>query len=306
MNLNEKRKFLLENLERNYTKIKKWEKYLGPGIKRKIQRLIFLPEIYIPYTVSLTLKPKNVKINLFDKKKIILDINDYNSATLYAFKCLNDTAEYKLTKFFIKNLRTEDIFYDIGGNYGFYTYLALEFCKEVHYFEPLPFVFENVKKNLENEPRAILNNIALSDKKEKLILYLPENKSGVATILSEIQKIFPKCKKIEVNSLSLEEYLKHNTTPTVIKMDVEGAESKIIDGGINFLRQNSPLIAMEVWSKKERGEISMVAVEKLRNLGYKSYFIDLNGELQETKGDLSKKVMEENLTNDNFVFLKSE
>jgi FkbM family methyltransferase len=304
--MTEKQQFFLKNLEKNYKKIKKWEKYLGPGLKRKFQRLIFLPEIYIPYTVSLTLKPKNVKINLFDKKKIILDINDYNSATLYAFKCLNDTAEYKLTKFFIKNLRTEDIFYDIGGNYGFYTYLALEFCKEVHYFEPLPFVFENVKRNLENEPKAILNNIALSDKKEKLILYLPDNKSGVATILSEIQKIFSKCKKIEVNSLSLDEYIKHNTMPTVIKMDVEGAESKIIDGGINFLRQNSPLIAMEVWSKKERGEISMVAVEKLRNLGYKSYFIDLNGELHETKGDLSKKVMEENLTNDNFVFLKSE
>jgi len=304
--MTEKQQFFLKNLEKNYKKIKKWEKYLGPGLKRKFQRLIFLPEIYIPYTVSLTLKPKNVKINLFDKKKIILDINDYNSATLCAFKCLNDTAEYKLTKFFIKNLRTEDIFYDIGGNYGFYTYLALEFCKEVHYFEPLPFVFENVKRNLENEPKAILNNIALSDKKEKLILYLPDNKSGVATILSEIQKIFSKCKKIEVNSLSLDEYIKHNTMATVIKMDVEGAESKIINGGINFLRQNSPLIAMEVWSKKERGEISMVAVEKLRNLGYKSYFIDLNGELHETKGDLSKKVMEENLTNDNFVFLKSK
>jgi len=50
----------------------------------------------------------------------------------------------------------------------------------------------------------------------------------------------------------------------------------------------------------------MVAVDKLRNLGYKSYFIDLNGELNEINGDLSEKVMEENLSNDNFIFLKPE
>ena len=249
-----KQQIFLENLERIYKKIRKWEKYLGPGIKRKIQRLFFIPEIYIPYTISLILKPKNVSLTLFNKRKIILDINDYNSAALYAFKWLNDTAEYKLTKFFIKNLRPEDVFYDIGGNYGFYTYLALEFCKEVHYFEPLSFVFENVKKNLEKEPRVILNNIALSDKREELTLYLPNNKSGVATIRPEIKTVFPKCKNIKVDAISLDEYLKSNLKPTVIKLDVEGAESKIIDGGINFLKQNSPLVAMEVWSKKERGK----------------------------------------------------
>ena len=80
---------------------------------------------------------------------------------------LSGFGEYKLTKFFIKNLKEDDIFYDIGANYGFYSCLAAEFCKEVHLFEPIPFIFDNLKNNFKNHQNVFLNNIALSDKKGK-------------------------------------------------------------------------------------------------------------------------------------------
>lgn len=297
MDLEAKRKFLLENLEEVYTKIRKWEKYIGPGIKRKIQRLLSLPEIYIPYVYLSILKPKNFRFSLFNKRKISLDINDRESALLSTFKCLHQISEYKLIKFLIKNLHSEDIFYDIGGNYGFYTYLALEFCREVHYFEPLPYVFENVRRNLQHEVKVHLNNIALSSESGEITMYFDQVYSGRSTIIPKVGKSLGKINEIKVQALTLDEYIRTNTKPTTLKMDVEGAEAKVIDGGINFLQTNSPIIAMEVWGGEKR-EIALVAVKKLRQLGYKLYYIDLNGDIVQTN---DCPFSEEG---DNFIFMK--
>ncbi len=49
----------------------------------------------------------------------------------------------------------------------------------------------------------------------------------------------------------------------------------------------------------------MKAVMKLRNLGYRSYYINYSGDLEIIDGDLSEKVSQDNLPNDNFIFLKT-
>jgi len=75
-----------------------------------------------------------------------------------------------------------------------------------------------------------------------------------------------------------------------------------IEGGENFLKNESLIIAMEVWAKDNNGEISMEAVEKLRDLGYRSYFINQEGDITEAEGNLIENF---NLNNfDKFVFKK--
>lgn len=308
MEIEEKRKFLLDELEK-FQKLQKkfikFEKFTGPGIKRKIQRLLFCSDIYLPYLFfRLNLFPptKNKKIKLLNYREINLNNNDFGSFIFYKYGFLNGISEYKLTKFFIKNFKEKDIFYDIGTNYGFYTYLALEFCKEVHSFEPLPEVFSTLKKNLQNELRVFLNNVAVSDQKGASELFIA---GGGSTILQEVENKFKrKSKKIKVETITLNDYIKNHSKPTIIKIDVEGAESKVIEGGKEFLKNNSPIISMEVWDKNNGGEISMKAVEKLRELGYQTYFINLAGDLEKINGDLSEKVFQDNLPNDNYIFLK--
>ena len=85
-------------------------------------------------------------------------------------------------------------------------------------------------------------------------------------------------------------------------MDVEGAESLVIEGGEEFFKNNSPTITMEVWPKNGGGEISMRAVNKLRELGYQSYIIEKDGGLKKNTGDLSKISL--NHCSENFVFKK--
>lgn len=73
-----------------------------------------------------------------------------------------------------------------------------------------------------------------------------------------------------------------------------------IEGGEVFLKNESPIIAMEIWSQKNSGEISMEAVEKLKDYGYKSYFINRDGTLKEVEGE---KIITFDVF-DNFIFKK--
>ncbi len=59
---------------------------------------------------------------------------------------------------------------------------------------------------------------------------------------------------------------------------------------------------MEVWSKDNNREISMEAVEKLRSLGYRSYSINKDGEIEEVCDNLLK-IITLNLF-DNFILKK--
>ena len=188
--------------------------------------------------------------------------------------------------------------------------IALEFCKEVHLFEPIPFVFDNLKNNLKDYQNVFLNSIALSDKKGKIDLFIPEgssiNSTAGSSIVQETTQVhsYQFKKKIEVETDTLENYLKSHNLPSIIKLDVEGAESLVIEGGLEFFKNNLPIISLEVWSPKEGGAISMKAVKKLKDIGYQSYLINKNGELEKVDGDLSIIVEKESLSGDNFIFKK--
>jgi len=239
---------------------------------------------------------------LFWGKKIKFKINDSSSALLHSSGLL--LGEVCLTKFFIKNLKDNDVFYDIGANYGFYTYLSLEFCAEVHCFEPLPSVFKELKNNLLKVNNVFLNNVVVSNMSGQTDLHLSVS-SDVSTINKKILKITPYkyTDKIKVKAITLDEYIANYSKPTVIKIDVEGAENMVIEGGTQFLKNNSPIIVMEVWPGENGKNISMEPVEELRNLGFQSYYLDFRGELQKVQGDLSRLPR---FNGDNFIFLKEK
>lgn len=301
MDIEEKKKIFLKKFERAEKESLKFNKYIGPGLRKKIQRLIFSPQKYLPYIFwRFGLIRKEKKSKLFYGKEIYVDSSDSDGFMLNLWGILIGDGEETLTKFFIKNLQKKDIFYDIGANYGFYSCLAAELCKEVHSFEPHPIAFRYLSKNLKGS--AFLNQVAVAEKEGKLQFFLSKT-TGSSTIKeASLSAHTVECKeKITVNTISLDKYLYRNSEPTVIKMDVEGAEELVIEGVRSFLKRKNPLIAMEVWPKNKGGEISMKAVNKLRELGFGSYFINRKGELKYVEGDLSKLVSNYAL---NFIFKK--
>ncbi len=302
IDIEEKRKIFLEELDKTYKKFEKFDKFSGASFKNRLIRLFFYPNYYFNRFLKGKLFQNKTTI-LFWGKKINFKTKEIPFLLLTGI--LPGLEEYKLTKFFIKNFKENDIFYDIGANYGFYSFLALEFCKEVHLFEPIPFVFENLKDNLKDYQNVFLNNLALSDEKEKIDLFMPDV-SGSSSIVKEVTQAhsYRFKQKIEVEADTLENYFKSHNLPSVIKLDVEGAESLVIEGGLEFFKNNSPIISLEVWSSKEGGRISMKTVEKLRNIGYQPYLINKNGELEKVDEDLLIIIEKEGLNEDNFIFKK--
>ena len=295
---------LLDQKKSGQKQMFNFKKFSGPGLKRKLQRLIFSPKIYITYLLmKVSKKEKKAIVRLFWGKELKVNINDLDGFLLHSSGFLWEKEEYRLTKFFIKNLKRDDVFYDIGANYGFYSALALEFIDtgEVHTFEPNPHIFKYLETNFKNLP-VFLNKKALGNQAKETDFFYTSRNSGGSTLIKEAVHKNLKYNKFKVEVIQMDNYLKTHSKPTIIKMDVEGAESLVIEGGEEFFKNNSPTIAMEVWPKNGGGEISMRAVNKLKELGYQSYIIEKDGGLKKNTGDLSKISL--NHCSENFVFKK--
>ncbi len=279
------------------------------GFLWKVVRLLFSMRFYGKYLLwrcGLT-KKENREFSLFWGRKIEADIVDQDIIILYVFGALiYSHAEYKLSKFFIKHLGTGDVFYDLGANYGFYTYLASDICREVHSFEPIKEVCDVIKNNTALNTNVTVSQVAVSNHSGEGELFLSDS-SGVSTINKKFADertdvINGSYKKtIKVPMITLSEYCQTHTVPTCMKMDVEGAEIFVLEGGEDIFRNNNILISLEVCRFDNGGDTSMQAVEKLRSFGYKSYAITKDGEFELVEGDLSHKLT---MAFDNFIFKK--
>ena len=303
MNLNQKREEFLNKFQVAYDKGGKLSDLQNPGFVNKIKKVLLYPRIYIPYWIAkkFNLNFRNKKeVTLFYGRKITLSYNnEFHAIGIVNFGIIFEAG---LTRFFIKHFNETDVFYDIGANYGFYTYLATEFCREIHSFEPLPHIFKNMESNLSGDANVFLNNVALGDREDVLKMHTRLWDSGGSTISSQKVVLEKFDKTIDVKMVTLDNYVKTHNPPTIIKMDVEGAESLVIEGGENFLSDHSPMIIMEVWDGEGYWDISKVAVEKLNALGYQPYRIADDGEMVEVGRDYFKAGFHDG---SNYVFIKN-
>jgi FkbM family methyltransferase len=188
--------------------------------------------------------------------------------------------EYKLTRFLIRNLKPEDVFYDVGASYGFYTFLASEFLppERVHSFEPLPEIFGLLKSNAAGEA---VNNLALWDKSGEGEINMHHLGHEFSTLAPEMVALDPPRagRKVRVRTATLDEYARAHAAPTMMKIDVEGAEERVIDGGREFFTQNSPVVSLEVIAG-EGARLSLKAVDKMIGLGYHAFALTEDGELE--------------------------
>ncbi len=244
-------------------------------------------------------------------RELKADLNDSDIAMLHLCGSLSlSYPEHKLTQFLIKQLKPADVFYDVGSNYGFYSYLASEFCAQIHTFEPLPSVFANLRRNFAGVQNVTLNNVAVTDGTGEAVLHTSAA-PGVSTVSDEYKAARSGLEMkydnaIPTKTIALDDYIKTHTPPTVVKLDVEGAEEKAIAGGSSLFQHHSPVVAMEVHSPQEDGGLSMRPVEKLRALGYRSHGLNPQGELLPLQGDLTLHIgPQAGFSFDNFIFMKA-
>lgn len=320
--LNSERQLLIERFDRSITrhetssarmKISKW--------KRLIRHPVFTFKKFISGRIVYPLFNRlNVKLKAktFFDEDMVVPFQTFSLVWIYGVFAMSDS-ENRLTKFFIKHVEDNAVFYDLGANCGYYSLLIHKVAEnsEVFAFEPDPHILKVLKKN--KRKRIHIVKRVVTDNDGVIDFYSTAKHQGA---LSTIEPdIFPEgkvldYKKIRLKAITLDSFCRENNVfPNYIKIDVEGAEDKVLLGATNLLREHSPLIAMEIWIRPFT-ENHKNALNIMKDSGYKVYAINGNGELErveyENMPELFGKIVEENRNRDegiyplaeNFIFRK--
>lgn len=291
----------LKLLDIQNVKFFRYRNLTGTGLSKKIKRLLLFHLSYIRFAgAKAGIFSSDIPAKLFFGKKIRIPISDVSSPNLI-FSGTLGSGELRLTKFFIKTLNNDDIFYDVGANYGFYTHLAntLITTGEVHAFEPSPSVFKYLTQAAGD--RTFLNKVALSNQENKTEFFDAQNSSGRGTINPSVAEHFNKSKeKLYVEAIKCDTYVEKHTPPSIIKIDVEGAEYLVLRGGEKTFKKYSPTIILEVWGGARGTAFSKKATDLLMEWKYVPFKIDSQGEICKVHSILPEKIKQY----ENFVFKK--
>lgn len=135
---------------------------------------------------------------------------------------------------FLSEIDPTDTVYDIGANTGLYTLFAAELCSEgeVVSFEPYPpnadLLEQDADRNQSNN--ISIHKIALSDSSGYTEFTQPSQKD-VGYGSASIQPVAAN-KSMQVPTISGDELISAGDAPApnIVKIDVEGAESLVIEG----------------------------------------------------------------------------
>jgi FkbM family methyltransferase len=222
---------------------------------------------YFKWQIGCRLVPGQVIYNWINGSRIIVRQGE-TGVTGNLYCSLHDFADMA---YLLHTLRPEDLFVDIGANVGSYTVLACAAKRAKGIcFEPVPSTFERLMDNLRINnlcDRVIAKNIGLSDREGDLVFTAGEDTTNHIVVGDEYAS-----NAVRVKVLPLDEIL-GGTTPSLLKIDVEGYEMPVLRGARQTL-ENPALhsIIMELNGSGRRygfkdGEI----VAYMESLGFSTF-----------------------------------
>ena len=137
-------------------------------------------------------------------------------------------------------------FVDVGANVGAWSIRASPYYRNVYAFEPNTQCFDALRQNL--SLNKILNvhafNVGLGDHEgvSKERIYNPLRVCG------RMER--GDCQVVKLDTLHIH--------PSVIKIDVEGSAQKVLDGAYHTIRDNTPILAVEIHTSQEMKAASSV------------------------------------------------
>lgn len=236
-----------------------------------------------------------------------------SSTDIYLTGGKTHESEIRLARLLIQILKEGDIFIDAGAHYGYFSLLAAGLVGsrgKVIAFEAAPATYEILQKNADASGNIAAHHLALSDREEEMIFYEFPNQYAEYNALDIAQ--FQKegwigenpPREYRVQAVSLDGFLKkEGLYPTVIKIDVEGAEYQVIQGLQTILLHASPIIVMEYLSGARSSEVYARAEAFLRSLGYLPFAIEGFGTLRPIES-AENWMSEMKIASDNIVFRK--
>ncbi len=164
-----------------------------------------------------------------------------------------------------KFLRNSRIAIDIGANVGLWSKDICKKFEHAHLFEPYDKNVECLKKNLSLNKNYTIHKCALSNKEEMGYLYFNDKSLGGSSLNP---KGFSEFKKKKIRKKILDNYKFKNVD--YVKIDVQFHELEVIEGSLETLKINSPVVCIEA-ARRNNQELDYVKkfVNILNNINYK-------------------------------------
>ena len=182
----------------------------------------------------------------------------------------------------VKLFDQDDCFVDVGANQGqsIESILLFRTNARIVSYEPNTQLCEKLWRRYSNFKNVTIRPIGLADKAGKFNLFVPSYNGfvydGLASFSREsaagwlnkdrLLNFDPRKLSIQEIECSAETLDSQNLNPGFIKIDVQGYEENVIQGGMNTIKAREPVLLVEALSDR--------AHEILGRLGYDEYSFD--------------------------------
>lgn len=178
----------------------------------------------------------------------------------------------------LDNKKNSGWFFDVGANVGLYSWEVRKVCplRKILAFEPDPKNFKllEITQKEANLQNLKICNTALSNIIGD-VLFLQDTLTSATGCVEGKDKpwieqyLNSPAKEIRVKTNTLDSVVSDDKTPSLIKIDVEGHELEVLQGGRNTLSEAKPLLIIESFPPKQLTVLSL-----LEKLGYNSMDAD--------------------------------
>lgn len=194
--------------------------------------------------------------------------------------------------------RNQGTFIDVGANTGLYALIAAAVSEDVNVvaFEPLPQIYaklvENIGLNHAFAKRTKTSPVALSRNTGTVDFYETINDMGYLSTSSTLEEhhartIGAKFVQRKVSAMKLDDWVAENPIKnlSMIKIDAEGHESAVIEGGIATISRHRPLITVELLARSEFDFFR----EFLRRQNYLNFELEVDAVRHEPEASFSAR-----------------
>lgn len=178
-------------------------------------------------------------------------------------------AELELLEFLVDPDR---VAIDVGAHSGLYTAELLRLASSVVAIEAIPELAADVERIY---AKARVINAAASNEEGSATLYVPTGQPGLSTIAAGNPIAAATCRTVHVKTITID--CIESGPVGFIKIDVEGNELAVLQGALDVLKRDRPVLLIEA---EERHRVDAVASldALLSPLGYTGLMLE-NGRL---------------------------
>jgi FkbM family methyltransferase len=174
-------------------------------------------------------------------------------------------------------LKPDETCIDVGAHLGYFSLVAAKYSRQVIAFEPSPSTFRLLKRNMELNPalakKMRAEEYGLSNRQGSFTLYTSKAHPDLASLqpIEVSDGITQEIMLTTLDSCVLDE----DSPVGFIKIDVEGAELSVLEGGKNIINKHRPVIMLElIESHQQRFNHTCAdVVAFLQSFGYAPYLI---------------------------------